>query len=148
MGREIKLQGGAIDKFIGDCVMALWNAPVPREDHADLACTAARNMRKALKRLNKELAKQGLPPLAMSIGIESGVCVVGNMGTEERFDYTAIGAAATLAARRQAEAARRGGDVLVGPGAKALSNDNLGLAETGSMTPKGWTEQVPIYQLA
>ncbi|MEL6278034.1 MAG: adenylate/guanylate cyclase domain-containing protein [Pseudomonadota bacterium] len=148
MGREIKLQGGAIDKFMGDCVMALWNAPVPRDDHADLACTAARNMRKALKRLNNELAKQGLPPLAMSIGIESGVCVVGNMGTEERFDYTAIGAAATLAARLQAEAARRGVDVLVGPGAKALSNDNLGLAETGAMTPKGWTEQVPIYQLA
>lgn len=148
MSTEIKNERGAIDKFMGDCVMALWNAPLPQEDHAHRACRAARKMRAALERLNRRLAAKGEEPLAMSIGIESGECVVGNMGTEDRFDFTAIGAAATLAARLQAEAARRTVDVLVGPGTRERLGDAPELlSDYGALTPRGWTEELPIYRL-
>lgn len=147
MGKEIKQGGGAIDKFMGDCVMALWNAPLSDPQHATRACATARKMRVALQELNRKLASEEMPTLAMTIGIESGECVVGNMGSEDRFDFTAIGAAATLAARLQNEAARRDIDVLVGPGAQFEAGPEAGLKDYGQVSLKGWTEPVSTYQL-
>jgi adenylate cyclase len=105
LGDAILERGGAIDKFIGDCVMGLWNAPVAAPDHAAGAIDAAIAMVRAIDTLAEVVAAEAraagraLPRLACGVGVNSGVCVVGNMGTARRFDYTAMGDAVNLAAR-------------------------------------------------
>lgn len=97
-------EGGTIDKYIGDCLMAFWNAPLDAPDHADRAIAAGLRMLEAVTRLNAELAAEAgtaVTPveLAVGVGINTGDCVVGNLGSERRFDYTAIGDAVNLASR-------------------------------------------------
>jgi adenylate cyclase len=90
---------GTLDKFIGDAVMAFWNAPLDDPDHALHACEAALDMQAALASLNDQWAAEGLPPQRMRIGIHTGEASVGNMGTTWRFAYTALGDTVNLAAR-------------------------------------------------
>jgi adenylate cyclase len=90
--------GGTIDKYIGDCLMAFWNAPLDDPDHALHAAQAAREMHLAIAEMNRAASA---PPIAIGIGINTGECIVGNMGSERRFDYTAVGDAVNIAARLQ-----------------------------------------------
>jgi adenylate cyclase len=90
---------GTIDKYMGDAIMAFWGAPQHQPDHATLACRAALEMVAALEELNARWAEQGRPPLAMGIGINTGIMKVGNMGSNSRFDYTVLGDAVNLASR-------------------------------------------------
>jgi len=97
-------EGGTIDKYIGDCVMAFWNAPLDAPDHAERAVAAGLRMLDAVERLNAELnaeAGPGVAPLefAVGVGVNTGDCVVGNLGSDRRFDYTAVGDAVNLASR-------------------------------------------------
>ena len=89
--------GGTIDKYMGDCIMAFWNAPLDTPDHKYLAVKSAYQMRRTLKEMNKN--NEFEPPLNIGIGINSGECLVGNMGSEQRFDYSVIGDAVNLASR-------------------------------------------------
>jgi len=82
---------GTIDKYMGDCIMSFWNAPLDCEDHADLAVKSAEEILHATKKLNEELSPLNLPPINVGIGISTGECIVGNMGSEVRFDYSVIG---------------------------------------------------------
>jgi len=98
--------GGTIDKYMGDCIMAFWNAPLPCENHADAAVQAAVEIEEKTNEL-KELYKQrGLPDINVGTGVNTGDCIVGNMGSVSRFDYSVIGDAVNLAARLEATAAR------------------------------------------
>lgn len=90
---------GTIDKYMGDAIMAFWGAPQHQPDHATLACKAALEMVTALEELNARWAEQGRPPLAMGIGINTGIMKVGNMGSNSRFDYTVLGDSVNLASR-------------------------------------------------
>lgn len=93
---------GTLDKFIGDEVMAFWGAPLPVANHADLALDCAEAMLKALPEINQQLAKEGLPLVRIGIGINSGYAAVGNMGSQQRRAYTALGDTVNLAARIEA----------------------------------------------
>lgn len=95
----IKRTGGTLDKFIGDAVMAEWNAPVTQEDHAARACETALFMMEALEILREKWKNEQRPPLNARIGINSGEMVVGNMGSKEIFDYTVIGTEVNTSAR-------------------------------------------------
>lgn len=95
----IKRTGGTLDKFIGDAVMAEWNAPVTQVDHAARACETALFMMEALKTLREKWNKEQRPPLNTRIGINTGEMVVGNMGSKEIFDYTVIGNEVNTSAR-------------------------------------------------
>jgi len=95
----IKRTGGTLDKFIGDAVMAEWNAPVTQGDHAARACDTALFMMEELKVLGEKWKKEQRPPLNVRIGINTGEMVVGNMGSREIFDYTVIGTEVNIAAR-------------------------------------------------
>ncbi len=92
-------EGGTIDKYFGDAIMAEFGAPLPRQDHADRAVTTALKMQRRLRELQKNRAQQQLPALKCRIGINTGSVIVGNMGADRFFDYTVIGDAVNLASR-------------------------------------------------
>jgi adenylate cyclase len=95
----IKRHRGTVNRFIGDAVMAMWGAPLDDPEQARHACEAACEMQEDMVRLRDDLAGRGLPPIRMRVGIHSCSAVVGNLGSAERFDYTAIGDGVNLAAR-------------------------------------------------
>ena len=102
MSAAIEAQGGIIDKFIGDAIMALFGAPVTLRDAADRAVAAALAMEQALVTLNTELAAEGRPPLAIGVGINTAHVVAGNIGSQRRLNYSVIGDGVNVAARLQA----------------------------------------------
>jgi adenylate cyclase len=110
---------GCIDKYIGDCVMAFWNAPLDDAEHALHACQTALSMVKALEQLNAKLAEgdagfgRPLPPLAVGIGINTGMCCVGNMGSDQRFDYSVISDEVNLASRLQGQSESYGASIVI-----------------------------------
>jgi len=125
--REIFARGGTIDKYMGDAVLAFWNAPLEAADHADRAIDCARAMLAAVNAGNAQLQARGLPAIEVVAAVESGVCSVGNMGTEQRIDYTAIGPAINMVSRLEAETKKRGETMLIGPGAAARTRHALTL---------------------
>jgi len=92
---------GTVDKYEGDAIIAFWGAPLPRDDHAALACRSALAMKRAETALNKQFLEESLSPVPLftRIGINTGDMVVGNMGAEKKMDYTIMGNAVNLAAR-------------------------------------------------
>ena len=105
--------GGYVDKFIGDAVMAIWNAPRETNDHAALALGAAVQIRREIA----ATARPGRPAMKVKIGVESGDATVGNVGAPDRLSYTAVGDIVNLAARLEAANSRFRAGVLVGPNA-------------------------------
>ena len=102
--------GGTIDKYKGACIMAFWNAPLPCDNHAEMAVKSAIEIEDKTNELRRKYQEQGLPPINVGTGINTGTCIVGNMGSESRFDYSVIGDSVNLAARLESTAAR--GDYL------------------------------------
>ncbi len=117
----IQAHGGMVDKFIGDACMAIFNSPLDLDEHEQRAVACAQDMRTAIKALQKELPE----PVAIGIGVNTGEAVIGNMGSDSRFDYSAIGDAVNTAARLESATKEAGVDLLIGertaskiPGAK------------------------------
>ena len=94
--------GGTVDKYMGDCIMAFWNAPLDCENHADMAVKTSIECAKETENLKEEFRKKGLPEINIGSGVNTGTCIVGNMGSDSRFDYSVIGDAVNLAARLEA----------------------------------------------
>jgi len=140
---EIFAHHGTVDKFMGDAVLAFWNAPVDQPDHADMGLAAAEAIVKAIQAANPELVKRGLPPLQIGVALETGICTVGNYGSSLRFDYTAIGSAMNAAARLEAATKTVGVPLVVGPGFAKKTTRNLHLVDTIPL--KGFAEKVPVY---
>ena len=88
-----------VDKYIGDAMMAIFGAPLNLESHEDWAIKCAKQIKINMEALNIEFKTKGLPPVQIGIGINSGDAIIGNMGSDQRFDYTAIGDAVNVAAR-------------------------------------------------
>jgi adenylate cyclase len=137
--------GGVLDKFIGDSLMALWGAPVTREDDADQAVQAAVAMQRALERLNAEWARQGRPTLAIGIGINSGEAFAGNIGSGRRLEYTVIGDAVNTAARLCSEAGP--GEILLAEPAYAGLAAPPPATALAPLPLKGKTQAVPVYRI-
>ena len=145
MSKIILLNGGTIDKYMGDCIMAFWNAPLPCNNHADLAVKTAQEIVVAADELIKELEEQGLPRIDVGIGINTGDCIVGNMGSESRFDYSVIGDAVNLGARLEGQTRNYDGvRVLLGPETYRSCKERA-FREVDRITVKGKSEPVTIY---
>jgi adenylate cyclase len=106
MTKIILNNGGTIDKYMGDCIMAFWNSPLPCDNHAEMAVKSAIEIEAKTNELKELYSARGLPDINVGTGVNTGDCIVGNMGSESRFDYSVIGDAVNLAARLEATAAR------------------------------------------
>jgi len=106
MTKIILANGGTIDKYMGDCIMAFWNAPLPCPNHAEMAVKSAIEIEEEINELKQEYEERALPDINVGTGVNTGTCIVGNMGSESRFDYSVIGDAVNLAARLEATAGR------------------------------------------
>ena len=103
MTKIVLANGGCVDKYMGDCIMAFWNAPLDCDNHAELAVKTSIECAKETDKLKKEYKEAGLPEINIGSGVNTGTCIVGNMGSEMRFDYSVIGDAVNLAARLEAQ---------------------------------------------
>lgn len=140
--------GGTIDKYIGDCIMAFWNAPVADAAHRQNACAAALAMRGALEEANKRLVADRLDEqVRIGVGINTGRVVVGNMGSRMRFDYSVLGDAVNLAARLEGQSSVYGVDIVIGQETAAALGDAFALLELDLIAVKGRSEAVRIFGL-
>jgi adenylate cyclase len=137
--------GATIDKYMGDAVMAFWNAPLDDADHARNACRAALEMLDGLAKLNRKLAASAIA-IDIGIGLNSGECLVGNIGSEHRFNYSVIGDPVNLAARLEAETKVYGVRIAVGEATRALAPD-FAYLELGIMRARGRAETTTIHAL-
>ena len=136
--------GGTIDKYMGDCIMAFWNAPLDIEEQERKATEAAIEMRIALGELNEELDKEGLDQIHTGAGINSGLCVVGNFGSSTRFDYSVLGDAVNLAARLESSCKEYDTDLIISEHSLV---DGFNYKFLDEVTVKGKSEPVKIYTI-
>ncbi len=138
---------GTIDKYIGDAVMAFWGAPLPMSDHAEHACFAALKVQKMLKAWNEERVRLGKPPLATRIGIHTGTCVVGNMGSTQRMNYTVMGDTVNLASRLEGLNKFFGTQTIASGDCVATLRDKILCRHLAAVRVKGRSGAVEIYEL-
>jgi adenylate cyclase len=147
-------QGGTIDKYIGDCVMAFWNAPLDDPDHAPHAVLAGLAMLEAMARLNAEFAAEApatstgaeaAPRLAVGVGVNTGVCVVGNMGSDRRFDYSALGDAVNYASRLEGASKLCGVPLLLSAATASEIRGRLDPVLVDRLSVKGRSLPEPVY---
>lgn len=148
MSTEIERQGGVIDKFIGDAIMALFGAPVVQGDAAERAIAAALGMERALTQLNAELVAEGRPPLGMGIGINTARVVAGNIGSHRRLNYSVIGDGVNVASRLQSETRKaefHANIITSAATVAAIRTKICALRPLGSVQVKGRAEPVEIF---
>lgn len=144
---------GTIDKFIGDAVMAFWNAPVADENHARHACRAALRMLAAVDELNRQWAARASQtgerhePVRIGIGLNTGACVVGNVGSPQRFDYSILGDVVNVASRLEGETKTFGAPVIVGAGTVAQAQE-FAFLEIGRIELRGKARDERVFALA
>lgn len=150
---EIINVNGTIDKYMGDCIMAFWNAPIDVEGHEKMACDATLRMHKAMKELNdirEEEAKaenKKFLELKIGIGLNTGGCVVGNMGSDQRFDYSVLGDAVNLASRLEGQSKSYGVKTVIGPETNESVKDTYATLQLDMIAVKGKKEAVTIFTL-
>ena len=141
--KAVQKHGGMVDKYIGDALFAIFNAPLDLEHHENKAIDCALDIQKNMEDLNVEMLEKGLPPVAIGIGINTGYAVIGNMGSESRFDYTAIGDAVNTGARLESGTKDAGVDLLIGYNTAIKSDYRLRLLEP--LKVKGKDKPLEIY---
>lgn len=139
-------QGGIVDKYVGDSTVAMFGAPIAQPDHALRACRAALECQDRVARIRARWREQGLPELHVRIGLDTGVAVVGNIGSETRFDFTMLGDTVNLAARLESVNRVYGTAILVGPETHAQTCDELLFREVDRVRVKGRGEAVSVYE--
>jgi len=143
---------GTIDKYMGDAIMAFWNAPLDDPEHASNGCHAALLMRQRLADLNRqwrldaEAQQQPFIEVNIGIGLNSGICCVGNVGSDQRFDYSVLGDDVNLASRLEGQSKTYGVDIVIGENT-ARAAAGLATLELDSIKVKGKTKPVQIYAL-
>ena len=148
----IMSNNGTVDKYMGDCIMAFWNAPLDNKMHARDACISALGMMAEMGPLNDRLEQEAIEdgrkfiPLKVGIGLNSGDAVVGNMGSDQRFDYSVLGDTVNLASRLEGQSKAYGVDIVIGD---ETNNQVQGMAtlELDLIKVKGKTEAVRIFTL-
>jgi adenylate cyclase len=145
---------GTIDKYMGDAIMAFWNAPLDDEQHQLNACEAALDMLERVDELNQEREQEALDegrpfiPLNVGVGLNTGTCVVGNMGSDVRFDYSVFGDSVNLASRLEGQSKEYGFPIIVGSRTALAVKDKFAILELDFIMVKGKKEPEVIYAIA
>jgi adenylate cyclase len=145
---------GTIDKYMGDAIMAFWNAPLDDKDHQINACEAALDMLAQVDALNKEREEEAQEgghayiPLNIGVGLNTGTCVVGNMGSDLRFDYSVFGDSVNLASRLEGQSKEYGFPIIAGSATALAAKDRFAILELDFIMVKGKTEPEVIYAIA
>ncbi|MDH4186534.1 MAG: CHASE2 domain-containing protein, partial [Nitrospira sp.] len=147
MGAVIRLHRGNVNKYLGDGIMAIFGAPLRDPDHAALACRAALGMQRTLVKLSESLQSDGYPLIHARIGISTGPLIVGNVGSEERLEYTVIGDTVNLASRLEGANKYYGTGILIGPRAYELAKGEIEARPVDFLRVKGKTQPVLAYEL-
>jgi class 3 adenylate cyclase len=143
----VEATGGYVDKFIGDAVMGIWGAPAPEPDHAALAARAALTAVENVLLAKAEADTQGRPGYAVKIGLNSGRAVVGNVGAENRYNYTAVGETVNIASRLESVPGDYGCRIVVGPATAAAIKGRFVLTELDWVKVKGKEEPLAVFEL-
>jgi len=144
----VLLQHGAcLDKYIGDAVVCIFGAPLRMEDHARRACGAALDVQAEVERIRADFAAQGLPDVYTRVGLNTAVMFVGNFGSEQLFNYTAMGDGMNLASRLEGANKPYGSRILIGPRTQALVSDAFETRELDRVRVAGKHEAVAIHEL-
>ena len=151
MSKIVLKNGGTIDKYMGDCIMAFWNAPLDCENHAEMAVKTAIECAEETDKIKAEFKEKGLPDINIGSGVNTGTCIVGNMGSEMRLDYSVIGDAVNLAARLEAATRNykdKNGKVtpLLYPSFTHEKLKNIKSVEVDKIKVKGKEELITIYK--
>jgi len=141
----VKDAGGMVDKFIGDAMMGVFNAPLDQDDHENAAIDCAIEIQRRMEGLRHEMKKEGLPEVAIGVGVNTGDAVIGNMGSDSRFDYTCIGDAVNVAARLESATKEAKRDILIGEVTARSSRHEL--EELEPMALKGKAAPVRVFTL-
>jgi adenylate cyclase len=147
MTRRILENNGTLDKYIGDAQMAFWNAPLDDRDHAKNAVRTGLAMLDDLDAFNNAIAPEGVPPFGMGLGINSGDVVVGNMGSDQRFDYTCLGDSVNLASRLEGQSKPYHVRIIIGERTAELLDGEYPLAELDCIAVKGKSKGVRIFTI-
>ena len=137
--------GGTLDKFIGDCVMAFFGAPVAQADHAERGVRAALEIQEGLAALNARRAAEGLPGFKARVALNSGPVVVGDIGSARRVDYTVLGNTVNVASRLEGVASPD--EIVIGPGTQRLLNGAFPTEPLGEFQLKGLQQRIPAYRV-
>lgn len=140
-------EGGCLDKYIGDAVVCLFGAPVNHSDHAVRACKGALAVQAAVERLREEFRQKGLPDVYTRIGINTAKLFVGNFGSDQLFDYTAMGDGMNLASRLEGANKSYGSLIMIGPRTYELAKDSIEVRELDQVRVAGKKEAVRVYEL-
>jgi adenylate cyclase len=143
----VMAEGGVVDKYIGDNIMAVFGAPVSRPDDALRAVRAAKGMREALAKLNARFATRGIEPLKFGIGLHTGEVVAGNIGSIRRMEYTVIGDAVNVASRLESKTKELGTDILISDETQARLGDEIAVEAFGEISVKGRAAPVKIFKV-
>ncbi|MCB8819038.1 CHASE2 domain-containing protein [Microvirga rosea] len=150
LSEAVLAEKGTIDKYMGDCVMAFWNAPLPSPDHPLQAVKAATRMLEAVGRLNAQLRdEQGdnAPVFAIGVGINTGDCVVGNVGSRWRYDYSVLGDTVNLASRLEGLSKEYGVSLILGPATAKAVKDHFALIELDRIAVRGRSTESAIFTI-
>ena len=147
MSQIVLDEGGTLDKYIGDAIMAFYGAPIDQPDHAMRACRTAIRMQRRLTELNLKWSGMDRPQLHMRIGINTGSPVVGNIGFEQKFDYTALGDAVNLAARLEPACKNYDVDTMISKATRDAAGPGIVTRELELLAVYGKLEPVPVFEL-
>lgn len=143
--KAIHAEGGIVDKFIGDCIMGIWNAPAADDEHALRACRAAHAIRSVMQEIARPDGR--MSGQRVRIGINSGVALVGNIGSAERLSYTAIGDVVNVASRLEGLGKELGAEILISEETRKLAGEGLATKAHGAALLKGRTGKVRVFEL-
>ena len=143
----IMKHNGVVDKYIGDAIMAFWGAPLPQEDHAEMACSTSLDMIKKLEELKEKWKEQDFPEIRIGVGLNSGPAVIGNMGSYDRFDYTAMGDTINLGSRLEGLTKQYKVNIIISDSTKVEIKNKFITRKLDLVRVKGKKKPITIYEL-
>jgi len=147
MTEEVFATDGVVDKFIGDSIMAFWGAPIDQPDQADRAVRTAISMMERLRKLQEKWNELRYPFVSMGIGISTGITIVGNIGSEKRFDYTVIGDEVNVAARLEELNKEHNSNIIISNSTRKRLSISVKLEDLGDISLRGITHPIRIYKV-